>query len=291
MGLADFRPTLDPARAPTTAAERLQSLPSPATATRLGHRRSHAGAPRRPIGPAHFARLGGTHALKLGFDFETTSTPTSACTPGRIHPDRPGERISLTRYSSPVSRAPIHRRCRPAQRRPDLDTHSHFGRYRAATRTTSASFPAHAQRRRALGGAEDHRPHGAVKIGIYDNWARASARSGLHSARGRQLYASNGWFLRVDSHRHRRPSFSRKGSRSRRWVAAAAGRPVDAIGRIIDIHQCDFGTIQNQKILAACSRGGGRRSRGVFGGGGGGIQLKTSASTSCSAPATSPPRA
>ena len=74
-GLADFRRTSIPARTPPAPAA-LQSLPGhQLRRRRLGHRRSDDDTSRRLSAAATYFASGGTHALKLGFNFEQHLQP------------------------------------------------------------------------------------------------------------------------------------------------------------------------------------------------------------------------
>ena len=257
MGLADFRPGLDPCARTTTSAGNSFN-PCPVTSYADGgwgivdrmkvHRIAVSAA------ATYFARLGGTHAVKLGFDFEDNIyTHFRMYTGGGYILTDPASGFPLTRYqfASQSSTNPTDDATLLNDGLTSTTQSFNFGAYLRDSYnisfipglTVNAGVRWEAQQITDL--------NGAVKIGIYDNWAPRVGAIWDFTRKGRgKLYASYGWFYESIPIDIADRSFSKEGFAQQQVDrSGCAPGAVDASGRIIDISKCDFGTIQNQKIL------------------------------------------
>jgi hypothetical protein len=258
MSLADFRPDLTPCARTTTSAGSTFN-PCPVTSYVDGgwgivdHMTVHRAAVSAAA--TYFARLGGTHAVKLGFDFEDNIySHFRVYTGGGYILTDPAEGFPLTRYqfasqssSNPTDNATL------------LDD--------GLTATTqSLNFGAYLRDSFNVGfipgltlnagvrweGQQITDLNGNVKIGIYDNWAPRVGAIWDFTRKGRgKLFASYGWFYESIPIDIADRSFSKEGFAQQEVgkSGCAPGAVDEATGRILDIHKCDFGTIQNQNIL------------------------------------------
>jgi hypothetical protein len=260
MNLSDFRPEIGPCARTTTAAGNL-FYPCPVTfyvdggwgiVDRMtGHRIAATAA------ATYFARLGGTHAVKVGLDFEDNiyrhfRRYTGAPNGGFILTD-PSEGFPLIREQF-------------ASRSSGNPTDNAILLQDGLTATTQAiNFAAYLRDSYNVGfipgltvnagvrweGQQLTDLTGGVKIGIYDNWAPRVGAIWDFTRKGRgKLFASYGWFYESIPIDIADRSFSKEGfAHQEIGRSSCAPDAVDANGRITKIQSCDFGTIQNQKIL------------------------------------------
>ncbi|HEX6839337.1 MAG TPA: TonB-dependent receptor [Polyangia bacterium] len=257
MGLIDFRPDLSPCARTTTAAGNTFN-PCPVTSYVDGgwgivdHMTVHRAAVSAAA--TYFARWAGTHALKVGFDFEDNIyTHFRVYTGGGVVLTDPAAEFPLTRsqFASQSSASPTDNATILDDGLTSTTQSINLGAYLRDSYnvsfipglTLNAGVRWEAQQITDL--------DGAVKIGIYDNWAPRVGAIWDFTRKGRgKLFANYGWYYESIPIDIADRSFSREGFAQQQVDrSGCAPGAVDANGRILDIHKCDFGTIQNQSVL------------------------------------------
>jgi hypothetical protein len=259
MNLADFRDNLTPCA--RTMVNGNVFLPCPVSnyvdggwgiVDRMTVHRATAS-----LGATYFARLGGTHAVKLGVEFEDNIYDhfrkyTGAPNGGYIQTD-PGSGFPLTRFefASRSSTNPTD----PAVLLEDgltaKTTALNLSAYLRDSYNVSfiPGLTLNAGVRWEMQQITDAQGH--TQIGIYDNWAPRVGAIYDFTRKGRgKIFASYGWFYESIPLDISDRSFSGEGfAQQKANRDQCAADAVDANGRITKVGTCNFGQAQNQNVL------------------------------------------
>jgi hypothetical protein len=262
MDLTDFRPELAPCARTTTGAGNA-FLPCPVSSYVdggwgiLDHMTLHRAT--ASAAATYFARLGGTHAIKLGGDYEQNiythfRVYTGAPNGGYIQTD-PGNEFPLTRqeFATVSSSNPTDPATMDENGITSTVTARNVGAYLRDSYNVSfiPGLTLNAGVRWEMQQITD--VNGKVQIGIYDNWAPRVGAIWDFTRKGRgKLFASYGWFYESIPLDISDRNFSGEGFANQKINQdACAPGTIDANGVISvkNIGGCNFGTAQNQKLL------------------------------------------